>query len=59
MNGQMKMVTWSCLWQTMEKLGRCGGVEVDQVRELIHQLKTNPDSRRLIISAWNVADFQK
>ncbi len=35
------------------------GVEVDQVKELIHQLKTNPDCRRMIISAWNVADLPK
>ena len=35
------------------------GVEVDQVKELIHTLKTNPDSRRMIISAWNVAELPK
>ena len=35
------------------------GIEVDQVKELIHTLKTNPDSRRMIISAWNVAELPK
>jgi thymidylate synthase len=35
------------------------GVEIDQVKELIQQLKTNADSRRMIISAWNVADLPK
>ncbi|WP_400241845.1 thymidylate synthase [Niallia sp. JL1B1071] len=35
------------------------GNSIDQISELIHAIKTNPDSRRLIISAWNVGDIEK
>lgn len=35
------------------------GEVFDQVKNVIHLLKTNPDSRRIIINAWNVADLPK
>jgi len=35
------------------------GGEIDQIQEVIDTLKSNPDSRRIIVSAWNVADIQE
>lgn len=40
-------------WKTSE------GNTIDQLSQLIEQIKTNPDSRRLIVNAWNVGELPK
>ncbi|MBN8674105.1 MAG: thymidylate synthase [Chitinophagales bacterium] len=52
-NGELGPV-YGKQWRSWE--GKDGKL-VDQVSELIEQIKKNPDSRRLIVSAWNVADL--
>lgn len=41
---------WRC-WPTPD------GGHIDQITQVVNQLKNNPDSRRIIVSAWNVAEI--
>ena len=35
------------------------GIHIDQLQQVIEQIKNSPDSRRMIVSAWNVGDLPK
>ncbi|SFL86000.1 Thymidylate synthase [Nocardia asteroides] len=35
------------------------GTHIDQISQVLHTLRTDPDSRRMIVSAWNVAELDK
>jgi thymidylate synthase len=44
-------------WVGYGDKGKMGSLWYDQIQRLIHLLKTEPDSRRLMVSAWNVAEL--
>ena len=44
-------------WPTIDKSG-ANGEHVDQISQIIDQIKNNPDSRRIIVSAWNVGEIE-
>lgn len=39
--------------------GTADGRQIDQISEVIDQIKTNPDSRRLIVNSWNVGQLEE
>jgi thymidylate synthase len=54
-NGELGPV-YGKQWRSWEG---ANGVVVDQITDVIDQIEKNPDSRRLIVSAWNVAELPK
>ena len=54
--GPVYGVQWRS-WPTQRPDGSTG--HIDQIAQVVQQLKTNPDSRRIIVSAWNVAELDQ
>ena len=53
-NGELGPV-YGSQWRSWPKPD---GGHIDQITSIINQIKTNPDSRRIIVSAWNVAEIE-
>ncbi len=53
-NGNLGPV-YGAQWRSWQSNGKV----VDQISQLVNQIKTNPDSRRLLVSAWNVAEIDQ
>lgn len=49
---------YGCQWRAWPAAGSAWGERIDQVRTLIEGLKTNPTSRRHMVTAWNVAEIE-
>ena len=45
--------------QQWRSWGTADGRQIDQITDVIEQIKTNPNSRRLIVSAWNVGEIDQ
>jgi len=54
-NGNLGPI-YGCQWRSWPK---SDGQHVDQIIQVIKQIKETPDSRRMIVSAWNVGDLDK
>jgi thymidylate synthase len=55
---------WHTRWDVVEDKSRKAGLRkveygIDQIANLINDLKTNPDSRRLMVNAWNVGKIEQ
>jgi thymidylate synthase len=54
-NGELGPV-YGKQWRSWEG---AGGSTIDQIKQVVDQIRKTPDSRRLIVSAWNVADLPR